>query len=150
MRSRGAHQLAAGFVIAHQIGEAEPHAIQRRDLHFNAEDIIVAGGHFVAELALDDRKNGVALLPHEERMTNEAEELAARSLKHVQIPGVVHMIAESAFGVRNAMVMNVGLRGHRKSLENARHVAKPADTPPSHDPHGRYGPSGTWQRHAAG
>lgn len=107
MGGRGVHKFPAGLPIAHKILETQTHAVQRGDLHFHAQNIIVAGRGFVAKMTLDHGKDRVPLLPDQQGLAQEAKELAARGFEHVQVTRIIHMIANRAFRVGDAMVINI-------------------------------------------
>ena len=79
---------------------------------FDAEQIVIARGGFVAETAFDDGENNFLLLQLSERRAKLPEEFAARLFEEFEITGIVNVISHRAIGISHTIRMAEGCRAH--------------------------------------
>ena len=101
-------------LVQNAVAEIQPHAFDERGENFNGEQIIVARGRFVAQPRLDDGKNKVRVLQFQNGAAEGAEKFAARGLEQIKIARMINVVADGAFGVADAMVMDESFRHARR------------------------------------
>ncbi|MDB6019747.1 MAG: hypothetical protein JWR19_4236 [Pedosphaera sp.] len=108
----GLEDEVAGLV-GDAVGEVEADAFGVGGPELDGQQVVIAGGGFVAEATFDDGENGVLVLPVEKGGAEVAEEFAAGGFEEVEVAGVVYMVANGAVGVTDAVlvVKLVGVHG---------------------------------------
>ena len=115
---RGADVLGFSFKDQHAVligdaaGEVQPDFFGDGGPDFDAQDIIVFGHGLIAQPAFDDREDGILLLPLEKGAAEMAEEFTARGLQQVEVAAIIDMVADSAFGVSDAVLVAKNGRSH--------------------------------------
>ncbi len=75
---------------------------------FDLQEVVIARGAFVTEPAFGDGKNCAGFLQFQERFTQMPKEFTAGFFEEVEIPPIIDMVADSAFGVGDAVLVLKG------------------------------------------
>lgn len=94
-----------GLFFENAITEVDADAFERGEPGFDGEQIVVAGGRFVAQAAFDYGEDGVLLLPLEKTSAKLAKELAPSRFEDVKVTRVIDVVANGTLGIGNAMLM---------------------------------------------
>ena len=104
-------QQELAVLIEDPVAELEPHALHPQHPDLDRQQIVIAGGGFVAQVRLDDGENVAGVLPGQDRAAERAQEFAARRFQQIEIARVIDMVADGAFGVGDAMEVAEWLSG---------------------------------------
>ena len=99
-------------LVGDAAGESQPDLFGDGRPDFDAQNVVIARHGFVAQPAFDDREDSILFLPFEKSMAELAEEFAARSLEQVKVAAIIDMVADSAFGVSDAVLVAENGCGH--------------------------------------
>src|SRR3990172_3344727 len=84
------------LLVHDPVGEIQADALGNRGPEFDAEQVVVMRRGFVAEAALEHRKDRALVLQIQKWLAQTAEELVARRLQQTEVTGVIDVVAEGA------------------------------------------------------
>ncbi len=91
--------------------------VQGSQMHLHKQLIVIPGWMLVADVKFYDRKDEVSLLQARKSMTDGPEKNTAGRFEYFEIPPVIHMIAQGAFGVNDPVGVCKFFHGNRGETE---------------------------------
>lgn len=91
--------------------------VQGRQIHSHEQFIVVPGWMLIAGMKFHHRKDEVSFLKARKRMTYAPKKMTASRFEDFQIPAVINMIAEGAFGVNDPVSVGKFFHSNRGETE---------------------------------
>ncbi len=104
MESFSFHQHGAVFV-QNPAAKIQPHTAHISNPKFHRQDIIITRRSLIKQFQTDHRKNRPGLLQIKQRAAKVPEEFAPGRFQHVEITGVINVVAHRAVGIDDALRM---------------------------------------------
>jgi hypothetical protein len=94
-------RLTSGIQDA--VGEIESHTFEGGEPKGNVQGVVVTCRGLIAQATFANGKYHALSLPSGEAGASGTEEFTAGGLQQIQVPGVIYVVADGAFGISDAM-----------------------------------------------